>query len=137
MKPALFTLFLGLQHPLFKTIAFASARRIPAIQYPVCRRNLTCTAHFQDFQTIMGDISIEQKGEAERLAQPAANEAQILKNNKVRKEALKEVKEESKPALPKLSAAEFKLYNSLADHMQYFVRLPTQHCKSGELTSTA
>ena len=44
--------------------------------------------------------------------------------NRVREEALKEKAAEEKkeePQLPKLSAADYRVYNSMAEHMQYFV----------------
>jgi hypothetical protein len=77
----------------------------------------------------MSDIIAESKVEAERLAQPAANEAEILGSDTVSGEVLKDVKkeekkvveEEKKEELPKLSAAEFRAYNSMAEHMEYFV----------------
>jgi len=43
-------------------------------------------------------------------------------DKKVEKEKLEEEKEEEK--LPKLSAAEFRAYNSMAEHMEYFVSFP-------------
>jgi hypothetical protein len=81
----------------------------------------------QDFHTIMADISKEQQQEVERLQGQASKEAEILAENEGREEALKDKakaeedkKEEEK--LPKLSAADFRVYNSMAEHMEYFVR---------------
>lgn len=80
----------------------------------------------------MSDLQAEEQAEVERLAQPTANEADILEPNKVRDEALKTIaketvaekeEEEEEIKLPKLSAAEFRAYNSMAEHMEYFVRL--------------
>ncbi|KAH6684218.1 hypothetical protein B0J14DRAFT_466340 [Halenospora varia] len=51
------------------------------------------------------------------------DETKILEENKVREEAVKTIEKEEKkeePALPKLSAAEFRAYNSMAEHMEYF-----------------
>jgi hypothetical protein len=64
----------------------------------------------------MTDLSKEQQEEVERLAEPAGPcEGQ--------KESLKEdeapPKKEEK--LPKLSAADFRTYNSMAENMEYFV----------------
>ncbi|PQE22223.1 Neutrophil cytosol factor 2 protein [Rutstroemia sp. NJR-2017a WRK4] len=63
----------------------------------------------------------------ERLAEPAEKEAEILCKNEPREEALKESAKEETPKeekkeepLPKLSAADFQVYNSMADHMEYF-----------------
>jgi hypothetical protein len=72
----------------------------------------------------MADLSKEEIGEVERLAEPAENECEILGKNEERVEALKEqekVEEKEEPKLPKLSAAEFRAYNSMAEHMEYFV----------------
>lgn len=83
----------------------------------------------------MADLKSGEMAEVERLAKPAdTEEAKILEGNKVREEALeakagessqnKIVVEETKveePKLAKLSAAEFRAYNSMAEHMEYFV----------------
>lgn len=78
----------------------------------------------------MSDLSTESKVEAERLAQPAAIESEILSTNTVREAAITEAKKEEqkvvveekkKEELPKLTAAEFRVYNSMAEHMEYFV----------------
>lgn len=58
------------------------------------------------------------------------DETKILEENKVREEAVKTIEKEEKkeePALPKLSAAEFRAYNSMAEHMEYFVSLIFLH----------
>jgi hypothetical protein len=72
----------------------------------------------------MADLSKEEFGEVERLLEPAEKECEILGKNEAREEALKEEQVEEKkeePKLPKLSAAEFRTYNSMAEHMEYFV----------------
>lgn len=72
----------------------------------------------------MADLNKEDLGEVDRLAKPAEEECDLLGKNEGREEALKEVVEEKKeeePKLPKLSAAEFRAYNSMAEHMDYFV----------------
>lgn len=76
----------------------------------------------------MADVTVEQKEEADRLARPAdVEEGKILEENPVRKQALEEIKDEpKKEALPKLSAAEFRVYNSMAEHMEYFVSTTIQ-----------
>jgi len=74
----------------------------------------------------MSDLHAEQKAETDRLAQPIANEAEILDGNVMREAAVKEKKEiEAKVApqeekLPKLSLADFRVYNSMSEHMEYF-----------------
>ncbi|TGO22253.1 hypothetical protein BPAE_0176g00180 [Botrytis paeoniae] len=66
----------------------------------------------------------------DRATESVSKQAEILGENEEREEALKEIekeeekiekKEEKKEdALPKLSAADFKIYNSMAEHMNYF-----------------
>ncbi len=74
----------------------------------------------------MADLNKEELENVDRLAEPAAKECEILGKNALREEALEEEKAEKKkkeeePKLPKLSAAEFRIYNSMAEHMEYFV----------------
>lgn len=81
----------------------------------------------------MSTSNAEVKEVVDKAAEPASRQAEILGENEGREEALKEiVKEEEKiekkeekkeEALPKLSAADFKIYNSMAERMNYFVRL--------------
>jgi hypothetical protein len=125
MRRLLLSLLLS---PLIRTTTCTSFRRtIPSLEYPVCRKTFTCAAPSLklDFRT-MADLSKEQQEEVERLAKPAVPcEGEILGKNEGREEALKEVevaKEEE--ALPKLSAAEFRVYNSMAEHMDLFVSSP-------------
>jgi len=76
----------------------------------------------------MTDLNKEAMGEEERLAEPAEPcERAMLGKNEVRDEALKAIEEEEKEdvKLPKLSAAEFRAYNSMAEHMEYFVSPPS------------
>ncbi|RDW89362.1 hypothetical protein BP6252_01394 [Coleophoma cylindrospora] len=59
-----------------------------------------------------------------KMQEPASTEQEILNGNPSGPAAAKEVettkpKAEEKP-LPKLSAAEFQAYNSMAEHMEYF-----------------
>ncbi|CZT05890.1 hypothetical protein WAI453_005335 [Rhynchosporium graminicola] len=80
----------------------------------------------------MADLKQEDISEGvERLAKPAETEAEILNGKKGpaveatvgRSEIKKEIEEEEKKEevkLPKLSAAEFRAYNSMAEHMEYF-----------------
>lgn len=77
----------------------------------------------------MADLKKEQEA-MEKMAEPPCNEAEILKGSKeadISKAADKKeevVAEEELPKLPKLSAADFRAYNSMAEHMDYFVRTP-------------
>jgi hypothetical protein len=73
----------------------------------------------------MTDLKTEELGEVERLAEPAGPcEGEMLGKNAAREGALEDKAAEGKneePILPKLSAAEFRAYNSMAEHMEYFV----------------
>src|SRR6187402_3723639 len=130
MRPLLLTLLLT---PLLRTAAISTNSKrfplIPTLTHPVCRRNFTCSPpSHQDFRTIMADLKKEELSEIERLAGPACDEAEMLGKNEAREEALKASKEEGcpkeagkeekkekeeQPTLPKLSAAEFRVYNSM------------------------
>ena len=60
------------------------------------------------------------------MAEPAESEAKVLGEANAGKEALemKEVEGSVEPKeekLPKLSLADFRVYNSMAEHMEYFV----------------
>jgi hypothetical protein len=74
----------------------------------------------------MADISEEYKKGLDKMAEPPENEAKILGDNGT-KEALdtkKEIEASAAPKeekLPKLSLADFRVYNSMAEHMEYFV----------------
>ncbi len=122
MRPFLLTLILS---PLLRTTAASYAKRaaIPVLQHPICRRNFTCAAPAQqDFQTVMADLNKEELGEVDRLAEPAEKECEMLgKNAALQEEKAEEEKKEEEPKLPKLSAADFRAYNSMAEHMEYFV----------------
>jgi hypothetical protein len=74
----------------------------------------------------MADLNQGEIDVVNRLAEPASKEADILGCSEGRKEAgalkigEKEVEKEEEK-LPKLSAADFRTYNSMAEHMEYFV----------------
>lgn len=73
----------------------------------------------------MADMKKEEQESVERLSQPSSKENEILEGNSAREEALKDVKKaKEEEKLPKLSAAEYRVYNSMADNMEYFVSLP-------------
>lgn len=132
--------------------SLAHARKIPILDYPLCprpvvlsRRDFSCFSCLLQAQqssqspiATMADLSPESQEEVARLAEPCESEADILKGSEARESAVegkqKEVnesadvesskglqKEEEK--LPKLSAADFKIYNHMAEHMDYFVCL--------------
>jgi hypothetical protein len=121
MRPLLLSFLLS---PLFRTSLSAISTRkalLPTLEYPVCRRNFnfTCATPLkQDFRTIMTDLDQELFDSA------LPCEGEVLGKNEGREEALKEIEKEEKkeePKLPKLSAADFRAYNSMAEHMEYFV----------------
>jgi hypothetical protein len=81
----------------------------------------------------MSDLKAERSVELEQPAQPAqpaSIEAETLERNKGCEETLTNkateetpaaVEKNEEPKLPKLSAADFRAYNSMAEHMEYFV----------------
>lgn len=80
----------------------------------------------------MSDLTAESQSEAKRLTEPASDEAEILAGNAAREEATAETKSvaseikgnaEKLEEPKKLSAADFRVYNSMAEHMEYFVRV--------------
>lgn len=89
----------------------------------------------------MSDLSAteqQQQDTIKQVSEPASNEGKILEENTVREEALKQVAEEKKEEevkLPKLSAAEFRVYNSMAEHMEYFVSNSLAHNHSLQIIS--
>ncbi|TVY88978.1 hypothetical protein LAWI1_G005267 [Lachnellula willkommii] len=69
----------------------------------------------------MADMAKEDTAEVNRLAEPREKENEILAGNPARDAALKKAEEAKvEDKLPKLSAAEFRVYNSMAEHMEYF-----------------
>lgn len=74
----------------------------------------------------MADLRKEEMAaEVNRLAEPAAKEAEILEGiDPCGKGSSQEKQQEAQKAeegkLPKLSAADFRAYNSMAEHMEYF-----------------
>lgn len=77
----------------------------------------------------MADLQKEQEA-MDKMAEPPCNEAEILKSSqkadisKATDKKEEVIATEEAPKLPKLSAADFRTYNSMAEHMDYFVRTP-------------
>ena len=74
----------------------------------------------------MADIGGEYNKGVDEITEPVENEVKILAENCPKKEAVdtKEAEASAAPKeqkLPKLSLAEFRVYNSMAEHMEYFV----------------
>lgn len=74
----------------------------------------------------MSDLSKEQQEEVDRLVQPAEEcEREMLGKNEGRDKAPEDaagtVTKEEEVKLPKLSASDFRTYNSMAEHMEYYV----------------
>jgi hemerythrin-like domain-containing protein len=74
----------------------------------------------------MSDLNTQCKDDAERSVKTAKSEAQILEGNTARDEVVDSKKDAEECAapkeekLPKLSSREFQIYNSMAEHMDYF-----------------
>jgi hemerythrin-like domain-containing protein len=127
MRPLILAIFpVGplLRYPSLEIIAYA--RRIPPIEYPLWRRNFTCTIPSLSFPTVMSDLNAQCQEDAERLAKATESEAQILEGNSEREKAVKSKKDVEAGAapqgekLPKLSNKDFQIYNSMSEHMEYF-----------------
>jgi len=71
----------------------------------------------------MADLNKEELAEVDRLAKPAENECEMLGKSEAMKEEVPVEANREEPKLPKLTAAEFRAYNSMAEHMEYFVSL--------------
>ena len=69
----------------------------------------------------MADLHKEELAEVDRLVKPAEKECDMLGKSKALKEEVPVEEKKDEPALPKLTAAEFRAYNSMAEHMEYFV----------------
>ncbi|KAF5879706.1 putative neutrophil cytosol factor 2 protein [Botrytis fragariae] len=99
-------------------IAWNTHSRIPIAQFTQTRSAKMSTSS-KDVEEVI-----------DRATEPVSKQEEILGENEGREEASKvvemeekkiEKKEEKKEeALPKLSAADFKIYNSMAEHMNYF-----------------
>src|SRR5271168_3923790 len=109
MRPLLLTLRL---HPLFRCFSIhARSAVLPALDYPSCGKNFVCSAPLQvDFRTAMADPSKGDVGLGE-AAEPCESETAGEKESKP--EAPKEQEQEEEARLPKLSAADFRVYNSM------------------------
>jgi hypothetical protein len=92
------------------------------LSYPSCRR-LTSSSSLRNSQTIqnvqMSSTSAEMGSSLNKMAEPAAAEAGSSKPAETKKEEKK-----AEPELPKLSAADFKIYNSMSENMDHFVHSP-------------
>jgi len=73
----------------------------------------------------MAGLSTAEQDSIKHMAEDPCTEEELLSGNKL--DAVKGVKGEDKPEtkLPPLSAADFRVYNSMADHMDQFVSLAT------------
>jgi hypothetical protein len=69
----------------------------------------------------MADLNKEELDSVNRMAEPAEKECEILGKKEPLKDEVAEEKKQEEPKLPKLSAADFRAYNSMAEHMEYFV----------------
>lgn len=129
MRPALLSLLLSplLRHP--SSQSFAVARRIvpPVLEYPTCSSRILTPSgqHHQQQQCLHSTMASSRPDDdaeqAERVAAPPCEET-----SKQGVEAAGEASGPSAPPaeapLPKLSAAEFRAYNTMATSMEYFVR---------------
>jgi hypothetical protein len=80
---------------------------------------------------VMADLRKEDEALSNNLAEPvdvdADADARILAGDEATEQALADKakgERKAEPLLPKLSAADFRAYNSMAEHMDYFVSFP-------------
>ena len=69
----------------------------------------------------MADLNSQATGKVDKPCD--TSKSQIPEKNGASEQVVKD-KENLEPVLPKLSAADFRVYNHMAEHMQYFVGLP-------------
>jgi hypothetical protein len=117
MRPVFLTLLLN---PLIRcsSQSLAIARRTPQLEYPICR-DLTYSAPHHS-NNAMSSPQPEDVEQTERVRMPcmaSGSSASASKQDGV--DAAGEPSECA--ALPKLSAAHFRAYNSMATSMEYFV----------------
>lgn len=134
----------------FSSLRFSSLLYTPSIRLYTCtstsskysgsaignKKSVISNTHtsllqFRSVKMSTSSVDAQAQEVVDRLGEPASKEAEILEKHEGREEALNEIKTEEKKiekkeekkeeALPKLSAADFKIYNSMADHMEYFV----------------
>jgi len=72
----------------------------------------------------MSDMDAESKAAVNEINKPAKTEAEILKEPPAQTVEKKDAEPEVEK-LPKLSASDFRAYNTMAEHMEYFVRANT------------
>lgn len=71
----------------------------------------------------MADLENEAQAAVNSMAGDPCDEAQILNGKEGPKDTITTPVETKEPeqSLPKLSPADFKIYNNMAEHMDYFV----------------
>lgn len=85
------------------------------LSYPSCQRlSLFNSQRTQKAQ--MSSTSPEMGSALNKMADPEAESSKAAETKKEEKKA--------EPELPKLSAADFKIYNGMSEHMDAFVRSP-------------
>lgn len=119
MRPALFALLLN---PLIRypSQSLALARRIiPPLEYPACRTLSSNSGqqHYSNSHHAMADSRPGEAEQSERVAVPC--EGSSKSGGGV--DPAGEASEPAEAPLPKLSAAEFRAYNSMATNMEYYV----------------
>jgi hypothetical protein len=92
----------------------------------------TSTTRFSDNMSAQDAFREMEANELHKQGQPTAAAAPDQEQQV--KEAKEEKKEEAAKVLPKLSAAEFRVYNRMAEHMDMFVRY--LHSSAGYVASS-
>jgi len=118
MRPLRISIFLSLA-----VRVTATRRAFPSVEE--YRRNFTCALPLKQFSNIMADLNQKAMGEMDKPC-PTAEGSTTIAENGATEQVVKDKAEEenAKPVLPKLSAADFRVYNNMAEGMQYYVSLP-------------
>ena len=128
MRPIFLTLLLNpLARYPSQSLALAH-RTTPRLAYPVCRY-LTHSTSPLSHHPVMADSRPDDAAQTERITIPCTGtegSASTSKQSEV-VDAAGESSTEAAKTLPKLSAADFQVYNQMATHMEYFVR-EVLHC---------
>jgi len=105
----------------------ATRRAFPCVEE--YRRNFTCTPPLKQFSNLMADLNQKAMGEEDKPCESAEGSKILEGESKPSEQVVKDTAEETvEPALPKLSAADFRVYNRMAEGMQYYVSVPVTAC---------
>src|SRR5579871_6356636 len=105
---------------LFKPRLVVHARKVPLIEYLSADCSFTCAAPSLNVPSVMSEPGVHCKQDAGRMEEAVEAEAEILGSDVSRDEAVESSPAAEEEKLPKLSSRDFQVYNSMAEHMDYF-----------------